>query len=688
MSELRFESLEMPAARMGPLNPLPALRKQGDEFHRAVSESVPPDEAKYMNWGMDFGPLPYRLQDDYDRGREVDSFKTAVLENDKLIATFLPECGGRLWSLFHKPTNRELLYVNPIFQPGNLAVRRAWVSGGVEWNMGVRGHTPMTLSPLFVATAKLDDGQPVLRMYEWERIRQAPYQMDFFAPDGSDFLMVRVRIVNPHDHIIPMYWWSNLAFPETDETRVLAPADSCLAFNYSGRGVAKRDLPVDHGDDLTRPRGRIGSKDVFYRITDGARPWIAAVDGDGAGIVQASTPLLQGRKLYAWGDAPGGRNWMEFLSIPDRPYIELQAGLARTQMEHLPMPAGATWQWMEAYGPIQADVGVVHGEDWAAARGAIQQKLDAALPAAELSARLDATQGMADHRPQQVVTSGSGWGALERKRTIQAEKSWSVSEAIPFSDDSLGEDQRPWLALLETGKLPETPAQAAPGAMMIQSEWRDLLADSLAGGGDHWLSRFHLGVMDYEAGNLDSAVKHWHTSMDYSPSAWALRNLAVAAMHAGDKAAASEMLSRAREIQPSVKPLVLECCRALVTAEKYSQALELIGELPASIAESGRVQAVHAIASLRLGDLETAERILTSGIVVTDIREGETSLAAIWFDLKSQQISAAEGVEIDEALIARVIEQHPPPKSIDFRMGKTRASHYKNGFRLIQDGEK
>jgi len=35
-------------------------------------------------------------------------------------ATFLLELGGRLWSLVHTPTGRELLHVNPIFQPGNL----------------------------------------------------------------------------------------------------------------------------------------------------------------------------------------------------------------------------------------------------------------------------------------------------------------------------------------------------------------------------------------------------------------------------------------------------------------------------------------------------------------------------------------------------------------------------------------
>ena len=62
-------------------------------------------------------------------------FRVAVLENDHLRATFLLELGGRLWSLLHKPTGRELLSVNPVFQPANLAIRNAWFSGGVEWNI-------------------------------------------------------------------------------------------------------------------------------------------------------------------------------------------------------------------------------------------------------------------------------------------------------------------------------------------------------------------------------------------------------------------------------------------------------------------------------------------------------------------------------------------------------------------------
>ena len=41
--------------------------------------------------------------------------------------------------------------MNPVFQPGNLAIRNAWFSGGVEWNMGIRGHSVYTCSPVFAA---------------------------------------------------------------------------------------------------------------------------------------------------------------------------------------------------------------------------------------------------------------------------------------------------------------------------------------------------------------------------------------------------------------------------------------------------------------------------------------------------------------------------------------------------------
>src|SRR5437773_333918 len=81
-----------------------------------------------------------------------------------------------------------------------------------------------------------DDAKtPVLRLYEWERIRRVPFQIDCWLPDGSQFLFVRVRITNPNEHTVPMYWWSNIGVPEREDVRVLGPADQALRHDYDGK---------------------------------------------------------------------------------------------------------------------------------------------------------------------------------------------------------------------------------------------------------------------------------------------------------------------------------------------------------------------------------------------------------------------------------------------------------------------
>ena len=57
---------------------------------------------------------------------------TVEYETANYLAVFYPEVGGKLASLVHKPSNRELLFNNPVFQPGNLGRLNAWTSGGGE----------------------------------------------------------------------------------------------------------------------------------------------------------------------------------------------------------------------------------------------------------------------------------------------------------------------------------------------------------------------------------------------------------------------------------------------------------------------------------------------------------------------------------------------------------------------------
>ncbi len=660
MSELRIETRTMPAADLGHDNPLPQLAVNVDR-HAAGSGDK-------KTFGQVNGSLPYALQDGYNRNKKPRAFATAVLENDILRATFMLEAGGRLWSLLHKPTGRDLLHVNPVFQPANLAIRNAWFSGGVEWNCGIIGHTPYTCSPLFAARLKMDDGTPVLRLWEWERIRQVAYQIDAFLPDGSSVLFVRPRIINTFDHDIAMYWWSNIAVDEKPGLRVVAPADVAAHFGYID-GVQDTPIPIHDGVDVSYPTNLGRAQDYFYTLPDERRKYIAAVDESGQGLAQTSTDRLLGRKLFLWGRGSGGRQWQEYLAAKDCAYIEIQAGLARTQMDYVRMPARADWSWLEAYGLVQADPKIAHGSDWHAAQREIESRLDQLIPRAALDQVYHHTSAMADRPPLEILHRGSGWGLLEQMRRRRHGERPICGPSMVFDDASLGPDQQPWLILLEKGRFPEGPADQCPGSFMVQPQWRTLLEVAITGGHSrHWRSWWHLGVMRYHAGQVDAAKQAWQESFSAAPTAWALRNLAVAANAENKPAESTSLYIRACHLAPGLIPLAVEAGTMLVETNQPRAWLDLLPCLASDVQRSPRVKLLQARAQLKLGDVGPVEEFLFSGLVVPDIREGEVSLSDLWFGLQERRIADAEHCAIDDALHQRVRKEFPPPASLDFRM--------------------
>ena len=199
----------------------------------------------------------------------------------------------------------------------------------------MHGHTPFTCSPVFAAKLSLKDGTPVLRMYEFERIRGVVYQMDFFLPEGSKVLYARMRVVNPALHATAMYWWSNIAVPHVEGARVVVPAVGAYT-PLNGimtvvpvptirlADVVQR-LPEDNrfrrkmeavgGDiDITYPDNNPVSVDYFFRTDKTRRMYTCQLSPEGYGLFQASTSRLVGRKIFVWGQGPGGRKWQEYLS--------------------------------------------------------------------------------------------------------------------------------------------------------------------------------------------------------------------------------------------------------------------------------------------------------------------------------------------------------------------------------------
>ena len=654
-STLVVDEITLLAADLGPENPLPPLLSAGELHEVEISEGIPEDMQQNIGYGYLPNILPYTMQDGYGREQKPKAFKVAILENDYLKATFLLDYGGRLWSLFHKPSGRDLVTVNPVFQPANLALRNAWFSGGVEWNIGTIGHTPFTCAPMFAAKLETDDGTPLLRLYEWERIRQVKYQLDFFLPADSQMLYVHASIHNQNDSETPMYWWSNIAVPESQDTRVVVPADSCYRFGYQKE---LKVIPVPEFDGVDRSYSTKSKRaiDYFFHLENEERPWITALDAEGKGLIQVSTQALKGRKLFLWGTGQGGSRWQEWLSEPDYPYLEIQAGLARTQLEHLRMPANTIWDWFEAYGLMDADAEAVHKQTWQDAQGSIEEKLDDLLPRDVLNRLLSESRSWQDNDAGEILHHGSSWGYLEAKRL-------ELDTVFPKSNDP---NIQPWLTLLETGSFPQDAFDEHQPAFMIQHEWKLLLEKALEKEENNWAGWLHMGIMQSYAGDVKEACNSWQKSLSYKKTAWALRNLAVFEMQEGKAEKAVELYLEAHSLRPELVPLTIELGEAMLGSGKSGAWLELTQTLSPTQQSHGRIRFLMARAALIEEDLDKVQAFFDDQVEIADIREGATQLTDLWYAFHAIKLGLDSTLSDD--LIERLEKEFPIPKHFDFRM--------------------
>ena len=83
---------------------------------------------------------PYTEQEHLTTVKEDKVYKALYLENEYIKLVCLPELGGKIYSVLDKTTGEEMFYRNHVIKPGLIAMRGAWISGGIEWNAGPTGH--------------------------------------------------------------------------------------------------------------------------------------------------------------------------------------------------------------------------------------------------------------------------------------------------------------------------------------------------------------------------------------------------------------------------------------------------------------------------------------------------------------------------------------------------------------------
>jgi len=651
-------------------NPQPLFRQK--DF--AVSYGFKFPDGKKNSFGRETGfrVLPYTMQDRYKRELIDMEFSSVVMENDFLKAEFIPSLGGRLWSLFDKRQNGDIIYRNPIFRPANLATRNAWFSGGIEWNIGRLGHSVHTCSPVFSGLVE-HGGLTVFRLWEFERQTGLLWRIEFSLPDDSTSLFVYSRIENIDDMVKPLYWWVNAAIPQEAGVRVFSASDEVI-YIVPGTGNVKTmdcgrlpHLPVLEGKDASYPALSNYSNEYFFQNDFCAIPWEAAVYEDGYAYGEVSTPPLTYRKMFCWGNGSGGRRWQDFLSLPGQEYLEVQAGIAPTQLHTADIAGRETVDFVQAFTAFRAEPEQAHQNDYRSASAYVEECLKQCIDSATLKAALERGRERAGMSAN-ILSMGSGWGALEGRL-----RNKPIPAGLSFPRESIGKDEAPWAELLQTGALPLRSPEAGPGSFVVDDAWETLLEASPVRKGD-WLTPYHLGVIAFEKGDDKKALACWQKSLEQLENPWAYRNLAQAAMRAGDT---EKALDHYRNAMAFSKHLDMSF------AEEYIPLLFATGnegeaktELEVCISQAGSLEA------LPLPLLETAARLALNGkddtmldkifsIEQAHLREGNTTMVEIWIEreirrLNGKGIPRAEAEKwVMEGLVDGALV---PPREIDFRM--------------------
>ena len=677
-------------------SPLPKFRNR--EPSRYYSDGEFPQEL-LDSAGVHFRVLPYTVQDRFSREITPLYLKRFALENEYLKAEFLPEYGGRLHSLYDKVAKRDLLFTNTVIRPCNLAIRNAWLSGGIEWNIGSIGHTFTTCDNVFCAKLQDGEGNTFIRIYEFERLKSLFWQVDFHLPEGSRELIVHVKIVNPFPTDTTTYWWTNVAAPDNGNMRVLASAKQVISFTSGTMRYETLPNLAGVNGDPTSPNSFSRSYDYFIQPSFPEEcTWEAAVYDDGVALFERSTPPLSYKKLYVWGVHRAGQHWQDFLSEEGKGnYVEIQAGIAPSQLHDMVMPKNHTYEWTQVFGGVSGEIESLYSENHEQAVNYLDSLIDERISSADITELNEKLKSLAAMPVKEcdIIHTGSGFGALEIKRMAK-DGDGTAPQSMLFPNSTVGKKEAIWQTLLESGKMPKEETDNPTPSFMISEKWLPYI-ERAAECGD-WLPLLHYGIavfegMDntkiateaYSEADRDErfavAEDAWLRSIEAKPSYIAYRCLGVLEEQRGNLEKCNEYYALSMKQEGATRDFALtnEYIKTLTKAQEYEKAWQVYSTSPEHIKGEDIVKISVSFAAVRLDKTEFLDEFFATEHAT--IREGDNDITDVWFEMCARKMAKERGItptSIEfEALIDEAWEKCEPDIKHDFRQSYNRKDTYR-----------
>lgn len=316
---------------------------------------------------------PYTRQEFIENKSVPRDYRTLVVENEYLRVTCIPELGGRIHSVFVKATGQEMFHCNKEIKPALIAMRGAWISGGIEWNSGPHGHTVTIVSPVDAVVRENGDGSATLIVGNTEKMFRTRWTVELTLHPGKAYLDEAIRMYNPTDTVAPYYFWNCTAFPNLEGTRFIYP----MTLGTDHNGTSFYTWPIHEGKDLSYLKNYPTMSSIFGYECDFDFFGAYDVNLDRGIVSYANHHELPGKKAWTWGKDDFGVVSQMSLSDAgpvDAQYIEVQSGPLLTQSDYGMLKPGREVRWREYWYPAH---GLGDGFEYATRDVVAQTRRDA-----------------------------------------------------------------------------------------------------------------------------------------------------------------------------------------------------------------------------------------------------------------------------------------------------------------------
>jgi len=252
------------------------------------------------------------------------TYRTIVVENEYLKLTYIPEFGGRFFSVYDKLRKREAFYRNDVIKPANFNPRFDWPVGGLELTGPYDAHTlTQNSEPYWSHTAvRQPDGSVSLVLGEIDPVYHMKVNLTATLHPGIAALEISVFCFNPNDAQMPQMFWINSGFPATEKTRFIYPMTRTVGHTTG----EVSDWPLYNGIDYSWDRNNKHMLGVFGIDSYDNFAGSYQFDNDYGVFRFADRRVVQGMKLWTFGYGPIADETQRGYTDHAGPYVEVQSG--------------------------------------------------------------------------------------------------------------------------------------------------------------------------------------------------------------------------------------------------------------------------------------------------------------------------------------------------------------------------